>query len=99
MKMRSLCVAAYLRCVFASIEYAPNLKLQTDAIRVVKEIDFFKNLTLLCDSTGWLEANIGAKYLRIMRNVIKVPYEDSEEPKEHLYHYEIIAVVIKKILN
>lgn len=24
-KMRSLCIAAYLRCLFASIEYAPTL--------------------------------------------------------------------------
>lgn len=31
-KVRSLCIAAYLRCLFAAIEYAPNEALKRDAI-------------------------------------------------------------------
>ena len=35
LKMRSLCVAAYLRCLFASIEYAPNQDLKNQAIKAL----------------------------------------------------------------
>ena len=59
----------------------------------------FRNLTQLCDTTGWLECNIGAKYLRVMRHIIKVPYSVAIESKEHLPHYEMISSVLKKLLS
>jgi len=31
-KLRSLCIAAYLRCLHAAIEYAPTRLLKQDAI-------------------------------------------------------------------
>ena len=77
--MRALCVAAYLRCLYAAIEYAPNLELKAEAIRSLKEEFVFRTITQLCDTTGWFEANIGAKYLRVMRHIIKVPYSMADE--------------------
>ena len=48
----------------------------------MSELYVFRNITILCDTTGWLEANIGAKYLRIARHVIKAPYTLVTEDKE-----------------
>lgn len=82
--MRSLCIAGYLRCLFAAIEYAPNQELKLEAIRNLKDEFVFRNITQLCDTTGWFEANIGAKYLRVMRHVIKVPFHEANEEFKNL---------------
>lgn len=97
--MRSLCIAAYLRCLYAAIEYAPHLEYKNDAIMQLKVDYAIKSLTHLCDTTGWLEAAIGAKYLRIMNHVIKVPFSQTEEPEGNLEIYSIVSTVIKKILH
>ena len=98
-KVRALCIAAYLRCLYASIEYAPTQQLKQEAIMCLKDLFVFRNLTQLCDTTGWFEANIGAKYLRIMRHIIKVPYTESMESFENQPHYEIMSIAIRKMLN
>ena len=82
LKLRSLCIAAYLRCLYGAIEYAPKEQLRAEAIQSLSELYVFRNITILCDTTGWLEANIGAKYLRIARHVIKAPYTLVTEDKE-----------------
>lgn len=72
--LRSLNIAAFLRCLYASIEFAPNQKIRDRAIRYIKNVEMFRTITQLCDSTDWDEkANIGSKYLRVMRNIIKLP--------------------------
>lgn len=69
--MRSLTVAAYLRVLMASIENAPNFQLKMHAVEQMKDPAMFTFITELCDSTSWDSgASIGAKYLRLMRNVI-----------------------------
>ena len=97
--IRSLSVAAYLRCLYGAIECAPTVALKNNAIANIKDPLMFRGITQLCDSANWDEsANIGAKYLRVMRHVIKLPlYKDREEP-EMLVHYELIAFVIQKAL-
>mmetsp|Transcript_15016 Transcript_15016/g.14598 ORF Transcript_15016/g.14598 Transcript_15016/m.14598 type:complete len:112 (-) Transcript_15016:471-806(-) len=97
--MRSLCVAAYLRCLYAAIEYAPDLELRNEAIKILKDDFTFSTITQLCDTTGWLECNIGAKYLRIMRHILKMPYQNAQESIENLPQYEMVAIVAQKILN
>ena len=74
--MRVLCIASYLRCLFAAIEYAPTEEMKESAIEQISDDVRMRELTQLCDTTGWLskdhdlDANIGAKYLRLMRHVI-----------------------------
>ena len=97
--MRALCIAAYLRCLYAAIEYAPNQELKIEAVRNLKDEFVFRNITQLCDTTGWFEANIGAKYLRVMRHILKISANDANEEFNHLQLYEIVSVVIRKILN
>ena len=99
LEIRSLCIAAYLRCLFASIEYAPTAKLRKDAILQLKDIFAFRLITQLCDTTGWLEAGIGAKYLRIMKHIIKAQLTDNNESFDNIAHYEVMSIAIRKMLN
>ena len=49
----------------------------------------------MCDSTDWDEkANIGAKYLRVARSVIKLSHEKTNDTTDQLMHYETISSVI-----
>ena len=74
--IRSLTIAAFLRCLYAAIEFAPNYILRQNAIHNIRDPIMFRSITQLCDSTDWDEnANIGAKYLRVMRSVIKLPLD------------------------
>ena len=58
-----------------------------------------RSITQLCDSTNWDEnASIGAKYLRVMRNILKLPPDQGTESMEMLMHYELVAIVIQKVL-
>ena len=82
MKLRSLSIAAYLRCLYGAIEFAPKESLRAEAIQSISELYVFRNITILCDTTDWFEANIGAKYLRIARHVIKCPFNQVQEDKE-----------------
>mgnify|MGYP006893256053 CR=1 FL=1 len=78
--------AAYLRCLYASIEYAPSQILKEEAIKNIKDKKVFDSITHLCDACNWDDdANIGSKYLRVMRNIIKMPLEKGEEDPIMLY--------------
>jgi hypothetical protein len=67
---------------------------------MLRDVFVIRNITQLCDTTGWFEANIGAKYLRIASHVIKVPFDQvKEDIDERISHYEIVARAIRKMLN
>jgi len=60
----------------------------------------FKAITQLCDSTDWDEnASIGGKYLRIMRHIIQIPIEKDIEKHDMLFHYDLLAIVINRVLG
>ena len=59
----------------------------------------FKSITQLCASTGWFEANIGTKYLQVMRYIIRLDYAVRFERKENVVKYEILAIVVQRILS
>ena len=98
--IRSLTVAAYLRCLYAAIEYCPEQSWRETTIEEIRAPLTFRTITQLCDSTNWDEnANISAKYLRVMRHIIKLsPNKEHEEPSM-LMHYELIGIVIQKTLT
>lgn len=74
-KIRNLTIAAFLRCLYSAIEYAPSVDLRRRAIENIKDPLLFRSITQLCDTTDWDEScNIGAKYLRVMRHVIKMAH-------------------------
>lgn len=87
-ELRILTIAAYLRCLLATIEYAPTNELKNDAIKNIKDEQQFRTITKLCDSTNWdVEANIAPKYLRIMRFIIQLPVRNQNEDSEKIMHY------------
>ena len=54
---------------------------------------------MLCDATDWDDsANIGGKYLRVMRSVIKIPLKKEREDQGVLVLYDLMAIVIRKTL-
>jgi hypothetical protein len=95
-----LCVAAYLRCLYASIEFAPTVEGRKKAIRNLRDEFMFRTITQLCDSTDWDEkCNIASKYLRVMRSIIKLEIDQPEEKLSMLTHYELVAIVIQITLG
>jgi len=44
-QLRCLTVAALLRCLYASIEYAPTMALQLEAIENIRDPVVFRNIT------------------------------------------------------
>ena len=92
-------MAAFLRCLHASIEYAPSPDLKSQAIKNVQELEAFKTITQLCDACDWEEnVNMAAKYLRVMRHCIEIPLGEDFEDEKKLVHYETIATVLQKAL-
>jgi hypothetical protein len=77
--------------------------LREEAIAQLSDLFVFRTITQLCDTTGWFEANMGAKYLRVMRHVIRAPLTQVEEKVaptcEKLSHYEIVGKAVRKMLN
>ena len=69
------------------------------AINNLRDVDIFTNITQLCASTNWQSANIGSKYLQVMRYIIRVDTSKRLEIPENLIKYEIISIVIKRILG
>ena len=93
----ALSVAAYLRCLFAAIECAPTTELRDHSVKQLQDLFVFRSITQLCDAVGWAEANIGAKYLRVARHVLRARATDSNDHR--LHHYEIVSVAIQSILE
>ena len=98
LEMRSLCIAAFLRCLFNSLEYAPDGEFYKNAIENLHSDILFKSVTQLCASTGWFEAQIGTKYIQVMRYLIRLPRTARFEKKKSILKYEILAIVIKRIM-
>lgn len=97
---RSMTIAAFLRCLYASIEYAPSWDMKDESLNTLRDIKLFRTITQLCDCTDFDEgANIGAKYLRVMRSVITLPRNKNDEDLDMMMHYELLSFAIKKILN
>ena len=86
--------------MYAAIEYAPSIDLRKQAIDNIKEPSIFRSVTQLCDAADWDEsAHLGAKYLRVMRNAIKLNYSQVCEENDKIMHYELLAIVIQKCLK
>jgi hypothetical protein len=60
----------------------------------------FRAITQICDATNWDDnVHIGAKYLKIMRTVMRLPFHMGFEHNNMLIHYELISLVLRKILH
>lgn len=97
--LRSLCIASFLRCLYASIENAPDADYHEQAISNLKGDKLFGQISQLCASTGWLTANIGSKYLQVMRYITRVNSSKRLEDSKNLIKYEVVSIVIMRVLG
>lgn len=97
--LRALSISAFLRCIHASIESAPEPKYFEQALANVRLDEIFRKTTELCASTGWLAANIGTKYLQIMRYIIRMDLTSRIEDKKNILKYEILSIVVQRIVG
>ena len=59
----------------------------------------FSQISQLCATTGWITANIGSKYLQVMRYITRVNSVKRLEDSKNLIKYEVVSIVIKRILG
>lgn len=66
-KLRSLCIAAFLKCVYGYINLEQERYDEFSNIEQKKKVrENMKAITQLCQTSGWIVANVGYKYLRVM---------------------------------
>jgi len=88
--MRSLCVAAYLRCLFAAIEYAPDQAHKNEAIRYLKD-EFASGASPSCATPLAGSSVISGRSTWSDEHIIKVPFSSPVEHIDHMQHYEILV--------
>jgi hypothetical protein len=107
--MRGLFIAAFLRTVYALLEYPVNIAIKEDMIALLYRPGIIKDITKLADCTKLIEFNVASKYLAIMRHVLlnsKIYYRIAKEyyikeveiENEYLTRVGIIAYMIKKMV-
>jgi hypothetical protein len=66
-ELRALNVSSFLRIVHALLEYAPLTELRINTIRILRQPNVFKSITILCDACEWnQDFGLVQKYLRVM---------------------------------
>ena len=85
----------FLRCIYASIEFAPTMEIRILAIKNLNNDGMLFKIAQLCDSVDWDENNcLGAKFLRIMRHILQLPFHKIKEDINKISNYYLIANVI-----
>ena len=97
-KLRARILATFMRVLIAVIELGPA-ETRLDAVKQLRDMKNFKSLTKLCATTGWKHSTLGAKYLRIVKHIIKISPINNFCPKEDVIMYETISIVISQILG
>lgn len=97
--MRAQCIAAYLRIIIGLIESSPDEMSREDAIAQIRNNTYLINLTKLCATTKWLRSCVGAKYLAIMKYVVRPGARQNSGMQEDVYLFEIISLALQSILK
>ena len=97
--LRALSISAFMRCLYASIESAPTVAYYDQALANIRLDEIFRKTSELCSSTGWLDANIGTKYLQVMRYAMRMDPTARLEDHKNLLKYEILSVVVRRIVG
>eukprot|EP01022_Parablepharisma_sp_SALTPOND_P020582 TRINITY_DN378_c0_g1_i1.p2 TRINITY_DN378_c0_g1~~TRINITY_DN378_c0_g1_i1.p2 ORF type:complete len:1093 (-),score=111.04 TRINITY_DN378_c0_g1_i1:15898-19176(-) len=97
-KQRALTLAAFMRSIYNVYAYS-DAKGKSEILRKMREKNNLKILTQLVFTTDWLEANIGAKYLRLCRLVLKIDPKLNYAPKNLLELNEIACTAAREMLQ
>jgi len=84
-KRRALILAAFMRCIYNVYAYSDS----KGRIAVLKRLRDKRNiriLTQLVFTTDWLEANVGAKYLRLCQPILQL------DPKVNFGHENLLEL-------
>lgn len=98
LKLRARILAAFLRCLIAAIERGPAIT-RLDAVLQIKDLKNLKSLTKLCATTGWKHSTLGAKYLRVIKHIIKLSPVSNFRPQEDVIIFETISIALSQILS
>lgn len=98
LKNRGYVLAAFLRCIIALLEHGSDNS-RIDTISQLKNPTILKNLTMLCATTGWKYSTIGAKYLRVIKHIIRISPIHNFRIQEDVILLEPIAYAMNEILQ
>mmetsp|Transcript_14694 Transcript_14694/g.27223 ORF Transcript_14694/g.27223 Transcript_14694/m.27223 type:complete len:1210 (-) Transcript_14694:86-3715(-) len=98
-ELRAQCIAAYLRIIIGLIEYSPEEQSRELAITQIRDNTFLRNLTKLCATTHWLRSCVGAKYLAVMKYVVRPGARQNSGMQEDVILFEIISLALQSILK
>jgi len=103
LQLRGLCITTYLRCLSALVlndDISDSIRQDQSVSSIVKQqikADVDK-LTRLCSTTGWFEAGVGRRYLKIMFNVLAFGPTHYYVHQKDISCYEVVANVASTIL-
>lgn len=69
------------------------------ALKNLRLEEIFRKTTELCSSSGWFAANIGTKYLQVMRYAMRMDPTARIEDTNNLLKYEIMSIVVRRIVG
>eukprot|EP00826_Nyctotherus_ovalis_P002918 TRINITY_DN10586_c0_g2_i5.p1 TRINITY_DN10586_c0_g2~~TRINITY_DN10586_c0_g2_i5.p1 ORF type:complete len:588 (+),score=185.97 TRINITY_DN10586_c0_g2_i5:88-1851(+) len=97
-KRRALILAAFMRCVYNVYAYGDS-KGRIAVLKRLRDKRNMKMLTQLVFSTDWLEANVGAKYLRLCQPVLQLDSRVNYGHESLLELDEIVCSAAREILQ
>lgn len=89
-------LAAFMRCIFNAFAYGA-IDIQEVVMSKLRSEKTLRRLTQLCFTTNWIDANVGAKYLRLARMVVHMTGNFAEEKLFTLCR--IICAAAREILQ
>ena len=69
--IRSLFIAAFLRCIYGVLEYPIDINIKNDLIKIIYQKDNIKILCQIAECTKFIDNHIATKLLIIMKHVLR----------------------------
>ena len=98
LELRALVLAAFLRCCYSAIEFGP-LNTRMEVLSQLKHPTTLQNITKLCATTGWKYAALGAKYLRVVKHIIRLSPTYNFRVQEDTILFETISLALNEIIE
>ena len=98
--IRSLFIAAFLRCIYGVLEYPIDVNIKNDLIRIIYQKDNIKVLCQIAECTKFIDNHIATKLLIIMKHVLrnsKIYFEQFTEIEKIKKSNEINETFLNKM--
>ena len=98
-KLRSLCIAAFLKCVYGYINLEQEGQDEFSNMEQKRKVrENMKEITQLCKTSGWMAANVGFKYLQVMHRVFMFTSSQQCVKKEEIEQYATLTEEVHDML-